>query len=49
MVAPWPAADPAHDFPQAVESMDCLMEITREVRNIRSATTSRLRSGCPWW
>ena len=37
MVAPWPAADPAHDFPQAVESMDCLMEITREVRNIRSA------------
>jgi valyl-tRNA synthetase len=30
-------ADPAHDFPQAVESMDCLMEITREVRNIRSA------------
>ncbi|HEX7549076.1 MAG TPA: valine--tRNA ligase [Candidatus Methylomirabilis sp.] len=37
MVAPWPVADPAHDYPQAVESMDCLMEITREVRNIRSA------------
>ena len=37
MVAPWPGADPALDFPQAVESMDCLMEITRQVRNIRSA------------
>jgi valyl-tRNA synthetase len=37
MAAPWPQADPALDFPQAVESMDCLMEITREVRNIRSA------------
>ncbi len=36
MVAPWPSADSALDFPQAVESMDCLMEITREVRNIRS-------------
>jgi valyl-tRNA synthetase len=37
MVAPWPLPDPALDFPQAVETMDVLMEITREVRNIRSA------------
>jgi valyl-tRNA synthetase len=36
MVAPWPQADPGVDFPQAVASMECLMEITREVRNIRS-------------
>ncbi len=36
MVAPWPQPDPALDFPRAVASMDCLMEITREVRNIRS-------------
>ena len=36
MVAPWPQPDPALEFPQAVASMECLMEITREVRNIRS-------------
>ena len=36
MAAPWPEADSALHFPEAVESMDCLMEITREVRNIRS-------------
>jgi valyl-tRNA synthetase len=36
MVAPWPTPDPALESPQAVASMDCLMEITREVRNIRS-------------
>ena len=36
VIAPWPEADPALDFPEAVASMDCLMEITREVRNIRS-------------
>ena len=36
MTAPWPQADPALDFPRSVESMETLMEITREVRNIRS-------------
>jgi valyl-tRNA synthetase len=36
MVAPWPEPDPAWEFPEAVDSMDCVMEITREVRNIRS-------------
>jgi valyl-tRNA synthetase len=36
MAAPWPTPDSALEFPQAVASMDCLMEITREVRNIRS-------------
>ncbi len=36
MVAPWPQSDPGLNFPQAVASMECLMEITREVRNIRS-------------
>jgi valyl-tRNA synthetase len=36
MLAPWPAADPALDAPEAVATMDLLMEITREVRNIRS-------------
>jgi valyl-tRNA synthetase len=37
MVALWPQPDPALEFPRAVASMDCLMEITREVRNIRSS------------
>ncbi|HSB69637.1 MAG TPA: valine--tRNA ligase [Candidatus Methylomirabilis sp.] len=36
MVASWPQPDPALDWPEAVERMDVLMEITREVRNIRS-------------
>jgi valyl-tRNA synthetase len=36
MVAPWPQVDPALEFPQAVSRMECLMAITREVRNIRS-------------
>jgi valyl-tRNA synthetase len=36
MVAPWPRPDPAVLSPQAVETMQVLMEITREVRNIRS-------------
>ncbi len=36
MMAPWPQADPALDFPRSVDSMETLMEITREVRNIRS-------------
>jgi valyl-tRNA synthetase len=36
MLAPWPTPDPALECPQAVANMDCLMEITREVRNIRS-------------
>jgi len=36
MVAPWPQSDPSLEFPQAVARMECLMEITREVRNIRS-------------
>jgi len=36
MLAPWPQVDPALDAPEAVETMDLLMEITREVRNIRS-------------
>jgi valyl-tRNA synthetase len=37
MVAPWPAADAGLTWPEAVEAMSLLMEITREVRNIRSA------------
>ncbi|MBI4572485.1 MAG: valine--tRNA ligase [candidate division NC10 bacterium] len=36
MLAPWPKADEALHWPQAVETMAYLMEITREVRNIRS-------------
>jgi len=36
MTAPWPQPDPALEFPRSVESMESLMEITREVRNIRS-------------
>jgi valyl-tRNA synthetase len=36
MVAPWPQPEPALQWPQAVEAMETLMEITREVRNIRS-------------
>jgi valyl-tRNA synthetase len=36
MTAPWPQADPALDFPRSVDSMETLMEITREVRNLRS-------------
>ena len=36
MLAPWPTADPAWHWPDAVETMGTLMEITREVRNIRS-------------
>jgi len=37
MVAPWPAADADLRWPEAAEAMTLLMEITREVRNIRSA------------
>ena len=36
MRAPWPRADGALQCPEAVETMATLMEITREVRNIRS-------------
>jgi valyl-tRNA synthetase len=36
MVAPWPQPQPALDAPRAVAIMDCLMEVTREVRNVRS-------------
>jgi valyl-tRNA synthetase len=36
MTAPWPQADPALDFPRSVDSMETFMEITREVRNLRS-------------
>ncbi len=36
MGARWPQADGALDWPEAVEPMATLMEITREVRNIRS-------------
>ncbi|MBI4840573.1 MAG: class I tRNA ligase family protein, partial [candidate division NC10 bacterium] len=36
MLAPWPEADAALTWPDAVETMGILMEITREVRNIRS-------------
>jgi valyl-tRNA synthetase len=36
MLAPWPTADGAAHWPEAVETMGTLMEITREVRNIRS-------------
>jgi valyl-tRNA synthetase len=39
LVAPWPAADAGRTWPEAVEAMSLLMEITREVRNIRSAYT----------
>jgi len=37
MVAPWPRPDSTLEFPHAVETMECLMEITREVRNVRSS------------
>jgi valyl-tRNA synthetase len=37
MVAPWPEGDAGRRWPEAVEAMTLLMEITREVRNIRSA------------
>jgi valyl-tRNA synthetase len=37
MRAPWPAPDPALTDARAVESMELVMEITREVRNLRSA------------
>ena len=37
MVAPWPTPEAAQRWPEAVEAMTLLMEITREVRNIRSA------------
>ena len=36
MLAPWPKPDDALHWPEAVETMGYLMEITREVRNIRS-------------
>jgi valyl-tRNA synthetase len=36
MRAPWPQADGALHWPETVETMATLMEITREVRNIRS-------------
>ena len=36
MRAPWPRADVALHWSEAVETMAVLMEITREVRNIRS-------------
>jgi valyl-tRNA synthetase len=36
MRAPWPRADGAQEWPESVETMATLMEITREVRNIRS-------------
>lgn len=36
MQAPWPRGDGAQEWPEAVETMATLMEITREVRNIRS-------------
>jgi valyl-tRNA synthetase len=36
MLAPWPQVDGALHRPDAVETMGILMEITREVRNIRS-------------
>jgi valyl-tRNA synthetase len=37
MRAPWPVAEDALHWPEAVETMATLMEITREVRNIRSS------------
>jgi valyl-tRNA synthetase len=37
MLAPWPTAEADRRWPEAVEAMTLLMEITREVRNIRSA------------
>ncbi len=37
MTAAWPQPNPALDAAEATEAMDCLMEIIREVRNIRSA------------
>jgi valyl-tRNA synthetase len=37
MRGPWPQADGALQWPDAVETMATLMEITREVRNIRSS------------
>ena len=37
MRGPWPQADGALHWPEAVETMATLMEITREVRNIRSS------------
>jgi len=36
MVAPWPRPADGFHWPDAVETMGVLMEITREVRNIRS-------------
>jgi len=36
MLARWPQADPTFRWPEAAEIMTYLMEITREVRNIRS-------------
>jgi len=36
MLAPWPQAESALRWPEAAEIMTYLMEITREVRNIRS-------------
>jgi valyl-tRNA synthetase len=36
MRAPWPRVDGGLRWPEAVEAMSTLMEITREVRNIRS-------------
>jgi valyl-tRNA synthetase len=35
MVKPWPAIDPALDFPKAEEDVEGLMEMIRAVRNIR--------------
>jgi valyl-tRNA synthetase len=36
MLAPWPQADVALHWPDAMETMGYLMDITREVRNLRS-------------
>jgi valyl-tRNA synthetase len=36
LLAPWPQADVALHWPDAVETMGYLMDITREVRNLRS-------------
>ncbi len=37
MLAPWPEPDPTRHWPEVVETMATLMEVTREVRNIRSS------------
>jgi len=35
IIAPFPASDPAKNFPEAEQEMDCVMDMVRKIRNVR--------------